>query len=143
LIGTTLGYEGLGSLVLFHIGEQPPDRDEWRKYVDFLKERVAAHGKIRLVVVAGSGAPDALQRKQVTEAFKPTQVRAAVVSDSIVSRGLVTAFRWYGLDLDAFKSSEIDAAYRFVGVNAQELDWLQRTLAAFRAAVDPRRAASR
>ena len=62
MIGTTLGYDGLGSLILFVNGDRVPERDEWKVYVDFIKERVKVEGKVRLIVVAGSGAPNAVQR---------------------------------------------------------------------------------
>jgi hypothetical protein len=142
MIGTTLSYDGMGSLVLFVITDLTPGRDEWRQYVDFLKERVSQHGSARLVVVAGSGAPDSLQRQYLSEAVSPKQLRTAVISDSLVARGVVTAFRWYGLEVSAYKSSAIDDAYRYVGVTSEEAMWLRKTLSNMRAAAPPR-AASR
>lgn len=133
MIGTTLGYDGIGSIVLFVIGDQPPERDEWKAYVDFVKERAKLHDKIRLVVLAGSGAPDAVQRKQLNDAVTMKQLRTAVVSDSIVARGVVTAFRWYGLELDAFKGSAMGDAFQYVAATPEEVDWLQRTVRAIRA----------
>lgn len=55
-----------------------------------------------------------MQRKQLIDAVRQGKLKTAVVSDSLIARGIVTAFRWYGLDLDIFKTSAIDGAHRFV-----------------------------
>ncbi len=143
MIGTTLGFDGQGSLVLFVVGDRAPDRDEWKTYVDYLKDRVAIHGKVRLVVVAGSAGPDALQRKQLGESVPSKKLRTAVVSDSMVARGVITAFRWYGLEIDAFKSSEVDAACRYLAASDDETAWLNRTLASIRSSLQGARTAAR
>ena len=142
MIGSTLSYDALGSLVLFVNGERAPDREEWKTYVAFLKERAAEHATVRLVVVSGSAGPDSVQRQQLADSVSAKQLRTAVVSDSVVARGVVTAFRWYGLDVSAFKSSAIDEAYAYVGATPDEVAWLRLGLAAARADVGPR-AASR
>ena len=143
MTGTTLSYDGMGSLVLLVVADQAPERGEWKSYVDFLRARVVAHGKVRLIVVAGSGAPDAVQRKQLTDAVSTGELRTAVVSDSLVARGVVTAFRWSGLELDAFKLGSIELAYQFVQATAEELAWLRQTLAGIQAAMAVPRTASR
>ncbi len=143
MIGTTLCFDGLGSLILYVNGDQAPDRGEWKAYVEFIAERTKLHSKARLLVVAGSGAPDAVQRKQIADAVTTKQVRSAVVSDSMVARGIVTAFRWYGLELDSFKVDAIGDAFRYLSATPDEIEWLQRTLTAMRTALALPRASVR
>lgn len=94
------------------------------------------------MVVAGSGAPDSVQRQLLTDLVPAKQRRTAVVSDSVVARGVLTAFRWYGLEVAAFKSSAIEEAHRFVEATPEEAAWLRKGVAAARAESAPR-AASR
>jgi hypothetical protein len=72
--------------------------------------------------------PDALQRQQLTDAVPSRQLKTAVVTDSLIGRGIVTAFKWYGLNLEAFKPSAIEDAFRFVSASADETKWLRETL---------------
>lgn len=143
MIGSTFAFETKDSLVLFVAADLAPSAGEWKVYVDQLKERVDRHGKVRLLIVTGSSGPDALQRKQFTDAVSFKKIRAVVITDSVIARGIITAFRWSGVDLDAFKGSEIERAYQSLGVSPEELSWLRASLPALRASLDPSRGASR
>lgn len=140
MVGTTLSYDVAGSLLLYVGSSIPPSIPEWTTWVDILRQQAETPDGARLVVVAGDGAPGPAQRKQLIDAVKGGKLRTAVVSDSMIARGIVTAFRWYGLDLDSFKPAAIEVAYRFVSATPTEAAWLRETLAAFQRS--PRRAAS-
>ncbi len=131
MIGITLAYDVRGSLLLYSGGAAAPSNAEWATWVEVLRGRAHAPAGARLIVVAGDGAPGPAQRKQLIDAVKTGKLKTAVVSDSVIARGVVTAFKWYGLDLDAFKPGAIEAAYRFVGASSDEAQWLRDTLRTF------------
>jgi hypothetical protein len=128
MIGTTISFDLRESLLLYFGTSLPPANGEWASWVEALKTRAHAPEGARLIVVAGDGGPSVVQRKQLIEAVKTGKLKTAVVSDSLVARGIVTAFKWYGLDLEAFTSSAIEGAYRFVSASADEAKWLRETL---------------
>src|SRR5438552_449599 len=114
MIGSTFSYDARGSILLYVGTPAPPANDEWTGWVEALRVQAHAPDGARLVVVASDGGPTVVQRRLLIDAVKTGKLKTAVVSDSLVARGIVTAFRWYGLDLDVFKVSAIEGAYRFV-----------------------------
>lgn len=71
-----------------------------------------------VVVRASDGAPKPHQRAQIQQWFEQNQRRGAVLTDSILARGGVTAMRWFGLPVRAFALDELDAALGYVGIES-------------------------
>ncbi len=142
MIGNTISYDIRGSLLLYVGTPAPPASGEWANWVGALRERAHAAEGARLVVVAADGGPTVVQRKQLIEAVKSAKLKTAVVSDSLLARGIVTAFKWYGLDLDVFKTSGIEGAYRFVSATPDEAEWLRDTLKTLQRSMSRPRAAT-
>lgn len=65
-----------------------------------------------VLVFTEGGAPNPSQRKQFAERYdKASAIPIAVVSDSALARGAITAFRWLGLvAMEAFAPGDLDKA---------------------------------
>ncbi|HTU61255.1 MAG TPA: STAS/SEC14 domain-containing protein, partial [Polyangiales bacterium] len=100
-------------------------------YLDDMLSRPELKG----VVVRGSeGAPNPNQRERIHRWLEKNSRRGAVLTDSVLTRGGVTALRWFGLPIRAFPMGELDAALAFVGVQPGKLEHaharLQRVIVA-------------
>jgi hypothetical protein len=91
-------------------------------YLDDMLPRAERRG----VVVRGSdGAPNPKQRERIHRWFDQSNRCGAVLTDSLLTRGGVTALRWFGLPIRAFPIGDLQAALTFVGVKASKLEHAQ------------------
>lgn len=85
-----------------------------------------------VVVRASDGAPKPHQRAQIQHWFEQNGRRGAVLTDSILARGGVTAMRWFGLPVRAFALDQLDAALGYVGIQPEHIpparDRLQKVI---------------
>jgi hypothetical protein len=68
------------------------------------------------VVFAADAAPSARQRGELIHWFDHGRRRAAIVTDSVIARGGVTALSWFGAPIRAFATQEVAAALSFVNI---------------------------
>ena len=102
-----------GVLIAVHTAYGPTD-DEWRSYLH-LYESHQQLVRANLVVTRGGG-PNAKQREAMSKLKNLRAFATAVVSDSVVARGIVTAISWIGKPIRAFTPSETDLAFEYLGV---------------------------
>jgi hypothetical protein len=131
-----MDYKLVAPRVLVVRHEPVPIRDrEWDEFMDVLREQVEEAGSDQvymLIRAEGSGGPDVNQRSVLGEVCSQGQVTAAVLTDSITVRGIVTAIGWIGsLRIRAFKAKDEAGALAFLAL-PEELEAL--VLAASRAA---------
>ncbi len=104
-----------GVLVSVH-APLPPTDPEWDDYLELVKQLKAQQSLIKVLVIAEHG-PNAMQRARLTKVTEGIKMRAAVVTDSAVVRGIMMAFSWMGkIDLRGFHPSDLDKAYAFLEV---------------------------
>jgi hypothetical protein len=70
----------------------------------------------RVVVRAGEGAPRADHRAALSRWYQASSVRGAVLTDSIIARGGVTALSWFGLTIRAFAPQQLEQALDYVEI---------------------------
>jgi hypothetical protein len=100
-----------------HRATRPTDGD----FAEF-KQDVDAHtGLTGIVVVANDNPPSPGQRAQIQQWFEECHARGAVMTDSVLARGAVTALSWFGVPIRAFARRQTDAALEFVGVPQHRL----------------------
>ncbi len=68
--------------------------------------------------------------------------RCAVLTDSVVVRGIVTALRWFGLPVRVLAKDDIDAALTFAGVPSLQLPQAARMLRSLHESVTNQRTAA-
>jgi hypothetical protein len=114
----------------------PPPVSAWSEYLASISGKLAQIS--RCLIVPSRGGLSAHQREQVRRLLgsRPT----AVLTDSVINRGIITSLTWFGVSIHAFRPGEYQAA----------LVWLKRegVLAEVLAAVgargeQPREAAGR
>jgi hypothetical protein len=97
----------------------PPTDAEWQRWIALLRERSGSQARVLVETYAG---PNAAQRKTLAAATSGQDVRFAIMTDSIVVRGIVTALAWLGVPHRAFALGQLPAAANFLELDPQELD---------------------
>jgi hypothetical protein len=107
-----------GLLVSLHTRQAPND-DEWKEYLNLagrlLVEQMGSD-KIGGLSLSDGGAPSMKQRNALNLLLQRRHVGVAIVSDSIVVRGVVTALHWFNRDISVFAASAMGKAVQRVGV---------------------------
>jgi hypothetical protein len=113
----TMSWAFQDGFVLVAHADKPPSDEEWRLYVHECAELGYFRGGIALT--DGHG-PNASQRAMVVEHQGLLEVPFAIVTSSVVVRGIVTALRWLGKDIRAFSPSELPEALLYLKVEGEQ-----------------------
>jgi DNA-binding LacI/PurR family transcriptional regulator len=108
------------TLVVVHGKTHPSDKD-WELYLDALRRNADVIDS-QLVVTDG-GSPNSAQRKASLElaAGHAPAPPTAVVTSSVLARGVVGALSWIMKDrIRAFSRAEFDEACIFIGASAKK-----------------------
>jgi hypothetical protein len=70
----------------------------------------------RAVVRASEGAPRVDHRALLLRWYKANSVRGAVLTDSVLARGGVTALGWFGVTISAFPPQQLEQALEYVEI---------------------------
>ena len=110
-----------GVLLAVHPAANPSE-PEWEAYIRFC-EQLPKTCRRTLAVTAGGG-PNAVQRKLLQERYlrafvndKMNPMKVAVVTNSSIVRGIVTALNWFNPNTSAFPADAIHEALRYLGVS--------------------------
>lgn len=96
----------------------PPTDEEWERWLEHFRGR--ADGRALVESFEGAG-PNAKQRKALAEGARGVALRAAIMTDSTVARGIVTALSWLGIPQRAFLPGNFQQAGDFLGLTKDEL----------------------
>lgn len=96
------------------LGATTPDDADWEVLVEAQKR----DGHDRTLVVTAGGAPTARQRKAILDASGGKGLPAAVLTDSVVVRGITTAISWFVQDVRAFPPHDLQAALDHLKIRA-------------------------
>lgn len=108
-------------MILVHAKEAPAEV-EWQDYVEQARQK---RNDLRaFLVVTEGGGPNAMQRAALDEAVGLEQhpAKTAVVTVSVVARGIVTAIGWFSRNIKAFSTNQLEAALTFLEVPASDHD---------------------
>jgi hypothetical protein len=108
--------DGSGVVVVVVQNATAPTDAEWDGYCAHIAAGLRVTNASGLAITDGGG-PSASQRGKVNDLLAGRQVRSAVVSDSRVIRGIVTALAWFNRETAAFSPATIDKALAFAGVS--------------------------
>jgi hypothetical protein len=109
----------------------PPTDAEWTGWLELIREARAAHP--RFYVETHGGGPDAKQRRALGEVVDKAEMRVAVLTESLVARGIVTALAWLGFSQRAFGLTEQHAAFAYLELEAEEVKCVLEELPRLRA----------
>lgn len=111
-------------------GVDAPTEEEWTRCLALFREREGR--ETRFLVESRGGGPDAKQRKTLAETLRNADTRVAVMTDSIVARGILTALAWLGLPQRGFALHDLRAASEYLGLSSEELQHAGEELARLR-----------
>jgi hypothetical protein len=113
----TLAFGKSANCLVFISGDNDYNEQEWLDYIRFVKRSL---GDVipRGLVIAGDAVPTARQRQQLNELLSAVQnLKVAVLSGSVVGRGIVTALSWFNSGYRAFPPYALDEALRYLDLN--------------------------
>lgn len=126
----TMAWTFQDGFVLVVHADKPPSDEEWRLYVEECAARV---GGLRGGVALTDGhGPNAAQRGLVVDEEGLIDVPFAIVTGSVVVRGIVTALRWLGKNIKAFSPAEIGDAFVYLALDESQKSKFHDELAQLR-----------
>jgi hypothetical protein len=127
---TTMLFERVGDVIVLVHGAHNPSDSDWNAYIEY--GRAALFGSkppIGLLVTTFGGSPNASQRRAVLAAVGSKIVPACVCTDSVVARGVITAFSWITTSgMHALPLNDLDAALRLLKVPDQQHPAIKATI---------------
>lgn len=123
-----MAFREIGPVSVEVHGTQAPTEEEWNAFRRAAR-KATLHGCTKVLVVSAGWGPDSRQRAQAREIVGDIAVTVAVVTDSPVVRGIVTAFSWFHPRISAFaldRGAGIPAALRYLDVGDAMADRILR-----------------
>lgn len=105
------------------VGPDTPDDAEWAQLVAAMKR----DRHQRTLVVSAGGGPSAAQRKAILDASGGKGLPAAIITDSVVVRGIATAISWFVSDVRAYPPGDLQGALDHLKVPLR-VDEVQRVI---------------
>lgn len=116
--GRTMLFEVGDTLAItVHTAANPSD-EEWDAMLDALRKRNGDYRGLKVVVLSKGGGPDVRQRQRLVNVMKGMSPPTALLTDSLVARGIATAMSWFRTDLTVFATSRRADAYAKLGLSA-------------------------
>ena len=123
--GAGISFGMTASRVMVQLNHQQASDHEWALLVDAVRSQASALMGIVIVTPSGKG-PNAGQRKQiaaVAEHFSKSFRGVALLTDSVVVRGALTAIRWLnpqGPVAEPFALQGLEGALDFLKLDAEQ-----------------------
>ncbi|MCX4240264.1 SpoIIAA family protein [Paraliomyxa miuraensis] len=114
-------------VIAVHTKENPTDED-WDRYGDVANGVMNVHGSVKMLVYSIGGGPNSLQRNKANEAFRDRPQQVAVMLNSAMTRGIVTALSWFNPAIKAFNLEQLEEACTYLGVPRGQLDPVREAL---------------
>ena len=117
----TMAFRYTDGLLLVAHGAQAPSESDWSGYLRYCEHHMPRTCRRTLVRTRGGG-PDAAQRKRAQQLITTISqgivepLRVAVVTDSTLVRGIVTALNWFNPHTRAFAPDALSQALDYLSV---------------------------
>ena len=105
-----------------------PVRPEQPHWDEFMGDVRAQRGLRGVVVMANNSRLTPLQRAEIQRWYEENKARGALVTNSRMMRGVVTAMNWFNVDMRAFSPESLDDALEFVRLPVDSWDSARRIL---------------
>ncbi|MCA9653446.1 MAG: hypothetical protein H6712_11250 [Myxococcales bacterium] len=102
----------VGNAVVGVHGPDDPNDADWTAYLNAGREIMATGQDLCVLAYSLGGGPNSVQRSQVNDLFKNRPQRVAVMLNSALARGAVTALSWFNNRIKAFNLEQVDEACR-------------------------------
>jgi len=113
-----------GRLSVLVSSEKDPSDGEWDAYLDVL-QHWGRPGEQRVLVVTLGGGPTTMQRARLMEMVRRNQLpehagRSAVVTSSLIARGIATAVSWFYSAIKSFALDDLEGAMEYLELRPEE-----------------------
>jgi hypothetical protein len=108
---TTLAYACEHELLFVLHNNELPDKTEWKNMVAYWVKLPTVRG---VIVKAPGTAPDANMRNDIRDLHVRFNTKIAVVTTSVVTRGVLTALGWFNVPIRPFLPTDLKRALTFV-----------------------------
>lgn len=120
-------------LVAGTVGKLPEDDNWWKFIEDLTKAPITKY----LNVAFGNIDVTSLQRKAVFDQLAARKLEVAVVTDSLLVRGIVNAAQWFDVqNVKAFKWQDIDKAFEYLKISTLTARRINEVIEQFKAAAE-------
>lgn len=109
-----------GNIIVAVHSSENPTNEEWDEYLVAGGQALDAHGSIRSLAYSQGGGPNSLQRSKTNDLFKDRPQRVAVMLNSALTRGVVTALSWFNPAIKAFNLEQLQAACDYLELTAPQ-----------------------
>jgi hypothetical protein len=124
----TMQVDRVGGLLIVAHGRENPSDEEWNEHM--AASDSARHKFHGVLVTSLGGGPNAGQRKTLLDIAGSHSYLTCLCTDSIVARGVVTAFNWLGAaNMHALRYDQIDRALELLDVPVVERDEVKQAVA--------------
>ncbi|MCA9607977.1 MAG: hypothetical protein KC619_20345 [Myxococcales bacterium] len=113
-----MSWRRLGRVYVAVHGDRSPSDAEWAAYLAGVDRSIPLETQ-RVLVVSAGGAPSSAQRKRMVDAMDGAQVPVAIVTTSLLTRGVGVAIRWFNPCVEVFGPSQLQGALDHLGLT----DW--------------------
>ncbi len=116
----TIEHAVVDHLLLVCAGDNAPTDEEFSnmvKTISSLSARVTG-----ILVLAGTKRPTSSQRSEMVSVLRGRKLRIAMVSDSRVARGALTAIGWFVSGVKAYKAEEVERALAYLEVDKADVE---------------------
>jgi hypothetical protein len=118
----TCFYDRHKRCIVFVCGERAIDDRDWDAYLAFVSA-ILEEGLANRSLVLAKGSLTTTQRKKLARVVEPYQktLKSAVVTESAIVRGIVTALQWFHRDVfRTFAPSDPDRALEFLDLRERD-----------------------
>jgi hypothetical protein len=119
-----------GRVYVCVVHDVEPSDAEWAYFIDLCRQREGQD--LRALVESRKTGPNAKQRRLLAEVTADMDYRAAILTDSLVTRGIVTALSWLGVPQKPFPLDHFAEAGDYLGLAPDELEVAMRELVRMR-----------
>lgn len=130
----------VGNVVIGVHSEDDPDDADWKAYLDAGREILAKDGDLRVLAFSEGGGPNSVQRSQVNDLFKDRPQRVAVMLNSRLARGAVTALSWFNKQIQSFNLEQIDEACAHLQLSSTDTKLVRDAIDRLREQIESARA---
>ncbi|EDM80669.1 hypothetical protein PPSIR1_37289 [Plesiocystis pacifica SIR-1] len=88
-----------------------PNQEEWARMMQVVRERETLAG---VLVIARDARPGPDMRKEVQAVTRKFGCKTAVITDSVVAKGVMVAMTWLNIPIGGFRTDELDDAIRYL-----------------------------
>jgi hypothetical protein len=110
--------------VVHRPGVMPSDA-EWR---GFMTDVRAQRGLRAVVVLANDTRLAPTHRSEIQKWYQDNKARAALLTDSVMTRGIMTMLNWFGVEMRSFAPDDVHSALAFLQLPADRWAHAQNTL---------------